>query len=40
LRKKNVEIKETKAHALACGTAENLKTRSVMTAERFGQKMV
>jgi hypothetical protein len=40
LRKKNVEIKEIKAHALARGTAENLKTGSVMTAEKFGQKMV
>ena len=39
LRKKNVEIKETKAHALVHGVAENLKAGVIMTAQKFGQKM-
>jgi len=39
LRKKDVEIKETKAHALVHGVAENLKAGSVMTAQKLRQKM-
>jgi hypothetical protein len=39
LRKKDVEIKETKAHALVHGVADNLKAGAIMTAEKFGQKM-
>jgi HPt (histidine-containing phosphotransfer) domain-containing protein len=39
LRKKDVEIKETKAHALVHGVADNLKAGSVMTIQKFGQKM-
>jgi len=39
LRKKDVEIKETKAHAVIHGVAENLKAGAIMTAEKFGQKM-
>jgi len=38
LRKKDVEIKETKAHAVIHGVAENLKAGLVMTAEKFGEK--
>jgi hypothetical protein len=32
LRKKNVEIKETKAHTLVHGVADNLKAGAIMTA--------
>jgi len=39
LRKKDVEIKETKAHAVIHGVAENLKAGAIMTAQKFGQKM-
>ncbi|ARM76133.1 hypothetical protein [Acidianus manzaensis] len=39
LRKKDVEIKETKAHAFAYGVGENLKAGAIMTAQKFGQKM-
>ena len=39
LRVKSVEVRETIPHALARGTAENLKAGAVMTAQKFGQKM-
>ena len=38
-RGRTVEYRETKAHALARGVAENLYAGTVMTAQKFGQKM-